>query len=183
MGHFRVNNISGNAKLKELILDRSLLILIRDPRDIVNSMVNFLPNSPNSYHKLLSKQLDGKSYQEQIITVANGLKLENSDIEVSDIRRHCAGFVNFSSVAKTMHVIKYEDFFDGEIVEKIAEIFNIEIEVANTYVSEAMSSKTKTKRQDGGRPYGWRTEFNQEIKDFFVKEYSDVILNLGYKLY
>lgn len=182
IGHFRVAQLESNESLKYHFAKRKIIILIRDPRDICNSMLHYLERSVNSHHKNVASLLEHMDYDSKIKAVASGLISSDKSFKVANLTQLCSGFIEIQHLfPEQTTIIKYEDFFTENIArDKIAKFLDIDQQSAERYIQNALSSETKTKNI--GLPYAWKKNFNDHLKSFINESHSDIIRQLGYEV-
>jgi hypothetical protein len=180
-GHFRREYVSQNASLAVLFRKRSVFVLIRDPRDICNSMVHYLESSDNAGHKSILPLFEGLTLTEKIKAVAAGMVSPDSGYRVPGLKVACGGFIDFGEVIPTATIIRYEDFFIGTLAaEKISAALGVDVATAQQAVEQALGTKTRTLRV--GMPQAWRTNFDQSLISYMNSNYGLLIHKLGYRL-
>ncbi|MCX7092902.1 MAG: hypothetical protein NTY50_05560 [Methylobacter sp.] len=181
LGHFRSIHLDEDIYLKNLFLSRTVFILIRDPRDICNSMLHYLETSTNLNHQSIANLLVGLNYTEKIKLLSSGLKSPNSEFEVYNLNDHCSGFLEIKNHIPDAVIIKYEDFFDGDkISNTLSHALGVPYELVDVSVKKALASDTKTKRV--GIPYMWKHSYDEQLIDYLNNNFSQVISAFGYDL-
>lgn len=178
MGHFRASMVQQNPDLLELMQRRKTLILVRDPRDVCNSMLHYLLQSSNAFHRKVRPMLLGLPYTEQIKAVAGGLIAPDQSFRVGCLPVHCGGFTEVAQLLPQACVLRYESFFDGQASAALAAFLELDQERVVKAVDNALGSSTKTKR--AGIASAWRDNFDSELQAFFITHYGDIIQKLGY---
>ena len=179
LGHFRKIHLDEDIYLKDLFSSRTVFILIRDPRDICNSMLHYLESSTNSNHQSIANLLVNLDYTEKIKQLSSGLKSPNSEFEVPNLHYHCSGFLEIKNHIPDAVIIKYEDFFDEDkISNTLSHTLGVPYELANISVKKALACDTKTKR--AGIPYAWENNYDDHLIDYLNNNFFQVISGLGY---
>lgn len=179
VGHFRINNIEESRSLKDLFLARRVLVMIRDPRAICNSMLHYLMKSENQRHVEIRKKILGLSFDDQIIQISRGIVSDDRSFKVPELSVACAGFLEIIDRIPSSTLFRYEDFFVGDRnMEKIAVCFGVDTERARVCLNNAISGGSKTKRE--GTPDSWKSAFSPSLVSYFDENYRDLIAGLGY---
>ena len=181
LGHYRISHVKGSDSLRDLFAKRKVIVLVRDPRDICNSMLHYLYSSTNLNHVAARQRLLDLDYESQIIKIAEGFRVQERDFGVPNIRNCCSGFLEIAEEFKSAHVIRYEEFFDEDSFSRVIQsIFSINKDQAIHTLCIALSGGSRTKRNDGASPNQWRSLFSDRLKTYFSNNFSDVIASLGY---
>lgn len=183
VGHYRFSHIRANSSLRELFLNRTVIVVIRDPRDLCNSMLHYVLKSTNKMHQVAAQQLNGLSYEEQIIRISTGITDIDGVSITPSLDKWCSGFIELQSEFSHVAILKYEDFFEIDSISKsIAQIFSIPVNEASSLVEKALSLGSKTKRESGARPAQWRSVYSDYLLRFFENNYGNTIKYLGYDI-
>lgn len=183
VGHHRIKHLKACDRLYRLFAERKILIMIRDPRDLCNSMLHYLMKSQNLNHQSAARELSGLEFNKQIIKIANGFTVNETNFSVPDIRCWCSGFIELQKEFDQVFVFHYEDFFQEEkVIRLIQNGFEMNYADASTILKSALQKKTKTKRDGGAMPNQWERTFGDELKKFFDDEFGDLITSFGYLL-
>lgn len=183
VGHYRLSHIRGNSSLRDLFVKRNVIVMIRDPRDICNSMLHYLLKSTNRMHQVASKQLIGLSYDEQIMLIAEGISDSNDVAITPSLEKWCSGFIELQEEVSDAFVLRYEDFFEINSISKfLSQIFTINEIKARSLVESALLSGSKTKREGGAKPVQWRSVYSENLKEYFEVNHGAIIERLGYKI-
>jgi hypothetical protein len=181
VGHIRANHLAENESLSTLFTTRKILILVRDPRAICNSMVHYLLSSTNANHLLVRDQIASLSYAEQVIAVSKGLRSPDRKFMVPELAKMCTGFVEIQQSHTDSFLFRYEDLLDVEPAsQELANVLGTDPQRTLDSLTAAIAGPSRTKRE--GRPDGWRDAFNGELADYFRASYSGLIKDLGYEL-
>lgn len=183
VGHYRVSHIRTNSSLRELFLNRTVIVVIRDPRDLCNSMLHYVLKSKNKMHRVAAQQLNGLSYEEQIIRIATGITDDTGVAITPSLDKWCSGFIELQDEFSHASLLRYEDFFEIDSISKsMAQILSIPINEASSLVGKALSSGSKTKREGGARPVQWRSIYSDYLIKFFENNHGNTIKYLGYEI-
>jgi hypothetical protein len=181
VGHFRAKTIRNNLTLAKLFNDRKVLLLVRDPRAICNSMLHHLMTSSNKYHAEGREMIQGLPLNEQLIKISKGLFAKDGTEIVADLDRMCTGFDEIREVVPHSVRLRYEDFFDAKVVsERLPEIFGIEAARAEQCVERALATDSRTKRV--GNPDNWRSAWDEDVTRHFNSTFGSLIEKLGYQI-
>lgn len=178
MGHFRASSVQQNPALQALMQGRKILILIRDPRDVCNSMLHYLLQSSHPLHRKVQPMLLGLPYAEQIKAVAAGLAAPDRSFKVARLQAHCGGFVEVAQLLPQACVLRYESFFDGQASATLAAFLELDQDHIAGAIDNALRSGSKTKR--AGIASAWRDNFDPALQSFFIAHHGDIIRQLGY---
>ncbi len=176
-GHFRLKDFRGSEALMETLAERSLFILIRDPRDVCASMVTYLARKGNYEHQQAFQCLADLEGEAAIMRVAEGFDSGDSSFRQPSIEQACAGFLEIRQLCPWSTVLRYEEFFTPEAAQKIAAGLGLDQDIVQGAISSALISDTRTKHT--GTPRVWLT-FSDELKDYFREKHSRLIERLGY---
>jgi len=184
VGHWRSSQVRKREDLHALVAHRNLLIMVRDPRDICNSMLPYVLQSQNPLHQAAAEKLRGLAYDEQIRLIAHGFSVEHASYGMPNVREACSGFSDLKrKLFPDARIFRYEDFFEeAKIVPLIAEAFSIGAKRALDLTTRALTGESKTKRAGGARPNQWRERFSPALKRMFAQEYADVLEAFGYPI-
>ncbi len=180
MGHFRAGSVQQNPALQALMQGRKILILIRDPRDVCNSMLHYLLQSSHPLHRKVQPLLQGLDYSEQIKAVAAGLDASDRSFKVGRLQAHCGGFIEVAQLLPQACVLRYESFFAGHASASLATFLELDQDRVANAIDNALRSGSKTKR--AGIAFAWRDNFDPALQAFFIVHYGDIIQKLGYQL-
>jgi hypothetical protein len=180
VGHIRARQISENSSLASLFASRRVLVLVRDPRAICNSMLHFLGSSHHDYHAKALQRIEHFPFDERIMSIAKGLVAEDGRFMVPELTKMCSGFVELTKMHPDAHLLRYEDFFDVDSMgDRLAGIFEIDRTHARACLSTALSGGSRTKRE--GDPNGWRAAYSPKLRRHFKDNYGAVLASLGYE--
>lgn len=180
-GHYRQSHVRGNNSLRQLFVERKVIVTVRDPRDLCNSMLHYLLKSSNPQHQAAASVIRHLDYEAQIRRIADGFVTPDGAFSVPDIRRWTNGFAELSQEFEDVEVMRYEDFFgDRAVIPVVARVFCISLSDAASLVERTLNGDTTTKRAGGAVAEQWRKYFSPELKQYFVREYADVLDYLGY---
>ena len=179
VGHFRVSNIASNRLLSELFSSRKVLILIRDPRDVCNSMLHYLESHKNPKHRSCLYALEGLDYNSKLIRISKGIASKEFNFNVPNIRTMMHGFFEVRDLyPSSSFVLKYEELLLGLKSKQISDFFDVPESVFEEARFDSIGKKTKTFRS--GKLSVWKG-FDKEVIDFFNDEFGDVINTFGYE--
>ena len=182
-GHYRASQVKSNESLRDLFLSRTVIVIIRDPRDLCNSMLHYLMKSQNPHHQAAARQLNGLNYEQQIIDIAIGIRADNGVAITPNLNKWCTGFVELLDEFKNATLLRYEDFFEIEKISyTISRLFSIEYDDARLLILNGLSSGSKTKRDGGARPDQWKSIYSRRLQKYFIDNYSETIEHLGYEV-
>ena len=176
-GHMRIEAIT-SPQYSPFFMDRKIAVLVRDPRDICNSMVHYLETSHKEDHKAFYMAISDLDHEEKIRMVARGIRLDGQKFSVPSIDKACSGFLEIAENLPDSTIFRYEEFFDDGIVERLSDFFEVPKDLARSAVSSSLGANTRTKRE--GKKQQWRQNFSQELKDFFDENFGSTIRYLGY---
>lgn len=181
VGHFRAKSIRNNPSLTKLFAERKVLLLVRDPRAICNSMLHHLMTSNNNYHREGLAMVQGLPFNKQIITISKGLYAKDGTEIVADLQRMCTGFDEIRELLPNTVRLRYEDFFDPAFVtERLPGVLGVDQEQARQCVERALASDSRTKRI--GNPHNWRSAWDEELTRHFNTTFGGLIEQLGYQV-
>lgn len=177
-GHLRISAIM-SPNYFPFFQDRKVIALIRDPRDICNSMIHYIEKSHRIEHKMLSMALNGLEYDEKICRIADGINISETNTRIPPIDVSCRGFIEVVDHFTDSIIIRYEDFFEADIItQKISNFLEISPDSAHDAVMKALKSDTKTKRV--GKSQHWRETFSPYLIKYFAEQHGDLIRYMGY---
>lgn len=183
VGHYRVPHVLANQSLMNLFKSRKVIILIRDPRDVCNSMLHYVQRGINKNQQDVARQLDGLSFDEQIILIARGVKAADGSVITPNIDKWCSGFVELLNEFENAVLFRYEDFFNIDYFSiSIERLLSISAHEARILIKSALASQSKTKRLSGAKPYQWKNLFSAELKEYFKVSHGNLIKKLGYSI-
>lgn len=168
-GHIRIHPQQGP-------LDPSIrpVILIRDPRDIVLSMRDYLFRSNLPIHGEVAEILRSMDETEQMIAIVDGIRIGKFRVASLDV--HCRGFIEWTQFGGV--VLRYEDLLLPDAPERIAEALT-EPDLVDT-IRETMATRLfvsgTTFNKGGSR---WRQKMPTKVLDH-INSKSDVIARMGY---
>lgn len=166
-----------------------MILVIRDPRDVVISESKYLTHS-NIYHKLHKYFKNLTSEHERINFAIHGNSyLKNCDVEFLPINKRYQCYVDWISNYDCL-VVKYEDLIGNHrdtIIKKIL-IFlsksykldnNLDDTLNNIKHSLEYGEKPHTFRD--GKAGTWRDILSEKQKKWFLSEMYDELILLGYE--
>lgn len=143
VGHFRLSHVTKNMALRQLMYIRKVFILIRDPRDVCNSMLHYLEQSANPDHIAATKQLLGLSYQDKTKAAASGITIPGLKFTVAS---HCSGFIELADTLPHACLLRYAHFFsDDSLPETIANFLECETHLVKECLNKALNADTVLK--------------------------------------
>jgi hypothetical protein len=161
--------------------DSTVIVLVRDPRDILLSMHEYLtaPRAMSKEHKKLNDYLQGKAYELQLLSVLNGIALEGK-MALRPLWELCGGYMEWTEHGAAL--VRYEDFFSEEAAAKLARIlepFGIE----SSRIEEAIKSSVgvPTKTLNRGEMNRWERELPASIVEQVRKYSNGIVEQLGYR--
>lgn len=179
-GHYRLSDARVNRSLYQLLADRKIIVTVRDPRDLCNSMLHYVLKSANSNHQAAASMIRHLDYETQIKRIADGFATPNGFV-MPNLRDWTNGFVEFAQEFQDVAVMRYEDFFgERAVIPVVARVFDISLAESASLVERALGGDTMTKRVGGAAAEQWRKHFSLELKQYFAREYADVLDYLGY---
>ena len=183
-GHYRIGHVRSSTSLRKLFESRNRIVLIRDPRDLCNSMLHYLECSTNQVHKKAADRLRGLKYEERIIQIADGVKGSDGISILPSLRKWSSGFVELLEEFPESTLIRYEDFFvDDSLAPSVSRLLQVPQSTAKDLIMRALQSGSKTKRiSGGGRPRQWEQAFSDELKNYFASNYAELIHSVGYRI-
>jgi hypothetical protein len=179
VGHFRREHLAGSDALFRLFARRAAVVLIRDPRDICNSMLRYLEREPAERYRAAARKLEGLDYPARIKAVAAGIRVAEMEFKIPSLVDACSGFLELRDLLPELVIVRYEDFFgDCVAADKLAPVLRCETRVARAAIERAVTTATRTK--DVGQPQAWRRNFDEELAAYMRETYGDIIARLGY---
>ena len=180
VGHFRDYHLAGNDGLLSLFKSRKVLVLIRDPRDVVVSMVHYLLGQRDPRQRRLADLMRDEPLREQIMMVAGGISLIDRSFEVLRLNDHCDGFLGIKDLLPEVCVVRYEDFFTDTAARQLSSFLGFSRRQVKQAVTSALGGRSQTKRQ--GVAFDWIASFDEPLKAYFDGEHGTAITSLGYSL-
>lgn len=179
-GHLRIDTIRTAAYLP-FFEDRKIFVLIRDPRDICNSMVHYLGTSHRIEHQALYRALDGLDHEDKIRRVADGVRISGGSTKVPPIGEACRGFIEIAGRFPNSIILRYEDFFEEEMMAaRLSKFLDIDSEIARLAICNALGANTRTRRV--GKRQHWRETFSPALKNYFSENHRETIRYLGFEV-
>lgn len=170
-GHIRRDK----RRARRLLKSWRIVVLIRDPRDVVLSMRDFLTSSPATEHRAAYETIAHLSPAEQIKAVILGIDVEG--FNVAPINTHASGFLDWNEVGAC--VIRYEQFWEPASLDAFFDFLKVNRARGRDTVDavRGMSSVTFNK----GVVNRWREEMDSELLSFFHKHDGGCVERLGYR--
>mgnify|MGYP001407164782 CR=1 FL=1 len=170
----------GLARLMSEELGYKVLLMVRDPRDVVISDMHYIQTWPgHPLKKQISALVDDKARLLELIEGRKG---------ISNIRDQILRFSNWTKFA---HTIRFEDAVGSQgggsdsaqlsVVKDVFDYINLPLKEADarSIAANARSSKTQTFRT--GRIRNWKTLFDEDVKKAFCEVAGDLLIELGYE--
>jgi hypothetical protein len=168
----------GHARVGQLLgIDHDkwrLIALIRDPRDIVLSMLDYLPTTEKSTHKETYSQIAHLSRDEQLMAIIDGVG------HCAPITSHCAGWVEWRNSGGI--IVRYEEILDGSAFGAIAD----HIGVDRRRLADSGSANIGAWARGGpntlnkGQAWRWVGEMSPRVLTHFYKAAPDLLERVGY---
>lgn len=185
----RKSVVGGHLRIKKIMTEeffhffdkRKIIVLIRDPRDICNSMVYHIANSNLTEHKIIYDSIRHLSHEDKIRCIAEGININKIDTIMRPLDIMCRGFIEVADHFSDCIILRYEDFFgEKKILKNISDFLEVTPDITRDAIAKALGSDTKTKRI--GKSQNWRETFSPELINYFAVQHSDVIRYLGYEV-
>lgn len=152
-----------------------ILVLIRDPRDIILSMRDYLARSRNPRHWGVRRLLAGLPREEQLMRLVDGVSAWG--FAVAPIERHCGHMLEWRKRGGV--VLRYEDLMGPEGPELLAKAIgrtDLRVRIADTLAARR-NARGGTFNVGGTR---WRREMPQAVRDH-IRARGDIVARLGYE--
>jgi hypothetical protein len=166
-GHVRYGQVSGTV-------DWRVLVLIRDPRDVVLSMRDHLRKGNDPRHAAMWQSISHRSNDDQLIAVIQGMRV--ADARVAPINVHCSGWLEWQRAGAP--ILRYEDIMTGSATRAIADAISANPHDVADSIAQTIGKSTAT--FNVGKPYRWRTEMSQRVLDHFYAVAPSLAVSMGY---
>lgn len=147
------------------------LVLIRDPRDVVLSLRDYLEKTKHPKHLAGAASIAGLPRNEQIRIVAGGVEKV-----ARPIASHCSGFVDWRELGG--EIFRYEDLISGAAHERLAKLLDVSTDRVSAAVEKCRAAGSVT--FNVGRIHRWRTEMDAELIRWFRANDDGIVERLGY---
>ena len=192
-GCYLVGHVIANQQIFDILKEKDYrsVIIIRDPRDRVISLMHHALNVPEYRFHDFFKSL--KSDKEKLRYSIKGVEAKfsnNENAPLDPIDKIYESYLDWFDQPFNL-VVKYEDLVgahgggsDELQIETTGKIIqHIGCEITPGQVEEITkglySRESKTFRK--GQIQAWKQIFDLELKDFFKKETGDLLITLGYE--
>ena len=152
-----------------------VIVLIRDPRDILLSMRDYLLRSQVPEHLAVSTYLRSLAPEAQLKQLVDGLKVPEFD--VPSLRLHCSGFVEWADGGATL--VRYEDLLSGAAAEPLAASLGVDPNRLDAVLTRLRGASSPTLHV--GRADRWRDVLSPELLDYIAERAPGLIRRLGYQ--
>ena len=169
-GHIRHRNLPQIAASPAW----TVLVLIRDPRDVVLSMRDYLDKSTNPHHLEAFSTISHLSRSDQIKAIISGIRVRK--FSVAAVSDHCSGWLEW--VDKGATLIRYEDLLDGSAARPLARALGKNEAAAAAAIAAAVGRPNIT--LNVGRANRWRDEMDEEVLRHFRAHEDGIVERLGY---
>jgi hypothetical protein len=169
-GHFRYHHFS------HLLTSRhwKIVVLVRDPRDVILSMRDFLSTSSDPIHAEAYATISELSYREQIKALVRGIKTPR--FEMARLESYCRGWVQWQR--RRAILLKYEELASEETAVRLAEFLDLQLPRVLAAVRKGYGADNPTKRI--GKAGRWQEVLDDDLIEFFRQEDGGAIEHLGY---
>ena len=169
-GHARYDQLSGVDRRKWRVV-----VMIRDPRDVVLSMLDFLPRSGKPRLKETYALIAELPRDEQLIALIDGIG------SCASIARHCNGWIEWAGQGAL--IVRYEDVLDGNGLDKISDHLGIERRLIAEAKSAIAGNRTGAAAStlNKGEAWRWRSEMSGPVLDHFYRTAPNLLDYLGYE--
>ena len=133
-GHARCHQLSGIDPDKWRVI-----VMICDPRDVVLSMLDFLPKSKKLRHHETYALIAGLPRDEQLIALIDGIG------GCAQITRHCSGWLEWAE--RGALIVRYEDVLGGYELDKISDHLGIERRLLRSKIIDCRKSDRGSEKQ------------------------------------
>jgi hypothetical protein len=147
------------------------LVLIRDPRDIVLSLRDYLEKTKHPKHLVGAARVAGLPRDEQIKSIVGGVEKV-----ARTIGAHCSSYLDWREIGA--EVFSYEDLISGAAHERLAKLLEVSPETVTAAVDKSRSMRSVT--FNVGRIERWRTEMDAELLSWFHANDDGIVERLGY---
>ncbi|MGH6643552.1 MAG: sulfotransferase domain-containing protein, partial [Bradyrhizobium sp.] len=169
-GHLRHHHYSCQFKSRHW----KFLVLVRDPRDILISMHDFMQRSPHPDHAYAFSTLVLLPYRERLKRLMNGIDI--GGYEIARMESYCRGWLEWQKRGALL--LRYEDLRSPESAVKLAGFLDVPLETVEQAVCVAYGRKTRTLSEGSiGR---WQKVFDEDLVLYTQAHDGGVIANLGY---
>jgi hypothetical protein len=188
-GRFATGHVPYSEELVALLADMGMksLLILRDPRDVVISLTNYVVDRPNHF---LHEFYQTLSESERIMYSIKGIEQRSSTTPgLLNIYERYQSVLPWIS-CELNHTTRFEDLvgpqgggsLDAQIeeLENIARHLNIRRDLQDIkQVSERLFGGTSTFRK--GMIGNWRGHFSEEHRNAFKEAAGQLLLELGYE--
>lgn len=147
------------------------LVLVRDPRDIVLSLRDYLEKTRHPRHLAGAASIAGLPRNEQIKVVSRGVEKV-----ARPIAGHCSSFIDWREIGG--EIFRYEDLISGAAHERLAKLLEVSAERVAKAVEKRRAAGSIT--FNVGRIHRWRTEMDAELLRWFRANDGGIVERLGY---
>lgn len=169
-GHFRYHHFSPLLTSWHW----KVIVLVRDPRDVILSLRDFLAASQDPIHVEAYATIRDLPYRDQIKALVRGIKTPR--FEIARLESYCRGWVEWQR--RRAIVLKYEELASDETAARLAEFLDIPLPRIVAAVRKGYGSDNPTKRI--GKADRWREVLDEDLCEFFRQEDGGAIAHLGY---
>lgn len=186
LGHLEY---SDEANLFFTDSDIKMILLVRDPRDVVISESEYLTHS-NIYHKLHKYFKNLSSKQERINLAIHGNSyLRNCDVEFLPINKRYQCYLDWIRKYDCL-LVKYEDLVGSHsdiIIKKIliflSKSYKLDINLDDSLnnIKNSLKYDKKPHTFRAGKAGTWRNILSEKQKKWFLSEMYEELILLGYE--
>lgn len=148
-------------------------VLIRDPRDALLSMRDFLKVSPHAGHREIQSMLEPLSADDQLIMLIDGVRTP-SGYRAPPWSMLYEGWMEWGG---SRRIIRYEDILGGNL-RPLTKLLKMDLECVEQAVSGALQSTSPTKNK--AVRHRWTTEMSDRVLAYAQSADSGQLVRLGY---
>ena len=155
--------------------DVCVLALIRDPRDVLLSMRDYLFRSPNPRYRAMRRLLGRLSLEDQLIRLADGVRA--GLFAVAPIEAHCGHMLEWRKRGGA--IVRYEELLEPAGADALAAALgrpDLRDALAAALAAELQARSGTTFNVGGTR---WRREMPQAVLEH-LRRRSAIVARLGY---
>lgn len=150
------------------------IVQIRDPRDVILSMRDFIFKTGDPDHEQAKQLLEKMEPDDQLIALLEGLRTPT--FNVPPIDKMFSGFVKWQRRGALL--VRFEDLVAGTSAQDLADFLHCDLETVAEAIHASVGSSSKTLNK--GVAFRWRTDMSGKVLDVFNRCSAGMHLALGY---